>query len=106
MSVIEKALHVYDDYIFILKERSKVDLFLSDPSKFEKADFAAEISRYDSTMKKIRDTMPKELRMNMFMIDCTDLNRQLCSECDFLVEKILQKASDYVLLDKAVTIFQ
>ena len=106
MSVVEKALHVYDDYTFILKERAKVELFLSDPLKFEKVDFATEISRYDSTMKKIRDTMPKELRMNMFMIDCTDLNARLCSECDLLVERILQRASDYVLLEKAVTIFQ
>jgi hypothetical protein len=49
MTVVEKALHVYDEYLFILKEKSKVDIFLGDPSKFQRADFAAEIARYEQT---------------------------------------------------------
>jgi len=71
MPSIEKALHVYDEYLFILKEKTRVDAFLSDPNKFSREDFAAEIAKYQNTMNKIADTMPKELRMNMFMIDCT-----------------------------------
>jgi len=47
MVVVEKALHVYDDYLFILKERQRVDSFLSDPSKFKREEFAAEIARYE-----------------------------------------------------------
>ena len=104
MAAVEKALHVYDDYLFILKERQRVELFLSDSSKFKREDFATEIARYESTMRKIRDTMPKELRMNMFMIDCTDLNKKLCDECDSLVERILSRAADFVLSETSVQI--
>jgi hypothetical protein len=89
MAVVEQALHVYDDYLFILKEKAKVSQFLSDPSKFKREDFKAEITRYESTMRQIRDNMPKELRMNMFLIDCSELNNRLCQECDSLVDQIL-----------------
>jgi hypothetical protein len=82
MVVVEKALHVYDDYLFILKERSRVDAFLSDSKTYQRETFAAEIAKYQSTWHKIADTMPKELRMNMFMIDCSELNKRLCSECE------------------------
>jgi len=85
MSFVEKALHVYDDYLFILKEKPKVDAFLADPKTFSREDFAAMIAKYQQTMDKISSTMPKELRMNMFLIDCTDLNNTLCKECDSLI---------------------
>jgi hypothetical protein len=104
MAVVEKALHVYDDYLFILKERQRVEVFLADNTKFKREEFAAEIARYESTMRKIRDTMPKELRMNMFMIDCSDLNKKLCDECDALVERLLSRAADFVLSETSVQI--
>jgi hypothetical protein len=56
-------------------------------------------------MRKIRDTMPKELRMNMFLIDCTELNNRLCQECDQLVDKILLRAQEFVLNETAIQIF-
>ena len=102
MEVVEKALHVYDDYLFILKERQKVEALLADTTKFKREDFGREIARYEKTMRTIRDTMPKELRMNMFIIDCAELNNRLCVECDTLIDRILVKVSDYVLQDIAV----
>ncbi len=48
--------------------------------------------------------MPKELRMNMFMIDCTELNKRLCKECEELIRKILERAQEYVLSENAVQI--
>ena len=82
MGIVEKALHVYDYYLFILKERQRVDAFLADSKGYSREDFAAEIAKYQNTWNKIADTMPKELRMNMFMIDCTELNKRLCLECE------------------------
>jgi hypothetical protein len=38
----------------------------------------AEIQKYENTIKLIRDNMPFEIRMNMFLIDCADLNNKLC----------------------------
>jgi hypothetical protein len=105
MSVVEKALHVYDDYLFILKEKQRVDLFLSDSSQFSREEFAKEISRFQQTQAKISDTMPKELRMNMFLIDCTELNKRLCDECSSLIDRILIRASEYVLTETSTGIF-
>jgi len=99
MGIVEKALHVYDDYLFILREKSKVEAFLANPDSFRREDFAAEIARYEQTQKKIRDSMPKELRMNMFLIDCSELNNKLCLECDALILMIIKRAIDFVLVD-------
>jgi dynein heavy chain, axonemal len=49
MEVVEKALHVYDDYLFVLKEKQRVEHFLNETSKFRREDFAAEIARFEST---------------------------------------------------------
>jgi len=48
--------------------------------------------------------MPKELRMNMFNIDCTELNKRLCSECEQLIDRILNRASEFVLNETALQI--
>jgi len=101
MGIVEKALHVYDDYLFILKERQRVDAFLADSKGYSREDFAAEIAKYQNTWNKIADTMPKELRMNMFMIDCTELNKRLCLECEQLIDRILNRAMEFVLNDTA-----
>ena len=70
---------------------------MSDSAKFKREDFAREITKYEQTMRKIRDTMPKELRMNMFLIDCSELNNRLCQECDLLIDRILERARDFVI---------
>lgn len=48
------------------------------------------------TIKKIRDEMPFEIRMNMFLIKCSDINNQLCDECDELMKMLLDKVDNYV----------
>lgn len=105
MSVVEKALHVYDEYLFILKEKQRVDAFLADTGNFSRDEFAKEITRFQQTQNKISDTMPKELRMNMFMIDCTELNKRLYDECTQLIERMLMRASEYVLTETSTGIF-
>jgi hypothetical protein len=104
MSIVGKALHVYDDYLFILKEKQRVEQFLSDSKNFKREDFAAEIAKYQNNLNKIADTMPKELRMNMFMIDCTKINKKFCEECETLIDRILSRASDFVLGETAGSI--
>jgi len=49
--------------------------------------------------------MPKELRMNMFLIDCTELNKRLCDECTSLIDRILLRAQEYVLTETSTGIF-
>ena len=80
---------MYDNYLFILKEKGRIETFLDNPAKYKREDFLAEITRYDNTIKKIRNEMPFEIRMNMFLIDCGDLNNRLCMECEDLIDRIL-----------------
>ena len=39
--------------------------------------------------------MPFEIRMNMFLIDCADLNDKLCEECEDLIKTIIEKTQYY-----------
>ena len=106
LNAAEQALHVYDNYLFILKEKARVETFLSDPGKYKRSDFENEIKRYDETIREIRDNMPFEIRMNMFLIDCADLNNRLCQECEELIDRILQRTADYIFQDGSNAITQ
>lgn len=95
LNTAEQALHVYDNYLFILKEKPRIEAFISE-SGLKREQFIAEIQKFEDTQKSIRESMPFEIRMNMFLIDCADLNNRLCAECDQLIQMILDRASDYV----------
>jgi len=40
--------------------------------------------------------MPFEIRMNMFLIKCGDINNLLCEECEEIINIILLKVGDLV----------
>ena len=42
--------------------------------------------------------------MNMFLIDCADLNNKLCQECEDLIDRILARAADQVFTESAPNI--
>lgn len=43
LNCVNQAVHVYDQYLFILKEKARIEVFLSDPSKYKREDFIREI---------------------------------------------------------------
>lgn len=59
---------------------------------------------YDDTIKEIRTKMPFEIRMNMFLIDCADLNNKLVHECELLIDRILARAAEQVFTESASNI--
>jgi len=61
---------------------------------------------YQATIHEIRETMPFEIRMNMFLIKCGDINNTLCDECEELIDNILSKAGDHVFQKMALDIHQ
>lgn len=91
---------IYDNYLFILNEKERIQTFLS-KDKYDREEFQAEIDKYLDTIDKIRDEMPFEIRMNMFLIRCADINNQLCDECDELTKMILEKVENYVYQELA-----
>jgi hypothetical protein len=48
--------------------------------------------------------MPYEIRMNMFLISCSDINNMLCDECELIIAAILEKVSSLVFVDWATEI--
>jgi Ni,Fe-hydrogenase maturation factor len=90
IDVIELALEVYNDYLFILKEKERIEEFLK-KEPFDKNQFQAEIDKYMETITKIKDEMPFEIRCNMFLIVCSDINNTLCENCEELISMILFK---------------
>lgn len=91
----QKALSVYDDYLFILREEERVKAFLEEQNH-TREEMMAEVKKYEDTIAKIRNEMPIEIRMNMYLIDCIDLNKHLCLECQKLIDMILNKTADMV----------
>jgi len=52
-------------------------------------------------MELIRYGMPSSIRMNMFFIDCGELNDTLMAKCEQLVMMLLEKIGKMVYSDKA-----
>jgi len=45
--------------------------------------------------------MPFEIRMNMFLVQCSEINNALCEECQYIIEMILHKVSDNIFVKMA-----
>lgn len=73
LETVKLAVNIYDDYLFILKEKERIEIFLQ-KEPFDRDAFQAEIDKYTETIAKIREEMPFEIRMNMFLIKCSDIN--------------------------------
>jgi hypothetical protein len=93
--VVEQSLHVYDEYKWILYESDKLEEFLAKDNP-QREEYQERINLYQQTIDKIRDEMPFELRMNMFLIECKDINDMLCERLEQLMSSILQKVTNNV----------
>jgi hypothetical protein len=95
LNTAEMALRIYDDYLFLLKERPRIEKFCQEDNH-TREEYTAEIKKYEDTIKKIRKTMPFEIRMNMFLVDCAALNADLIKECEELILIILRSTADKI----------
>lgn len=100
LETVKLAVNIYDDFLFILKEKERIEKYLQN-EEFTREQFQAEIDKFEATIKKIRETMPFEIRMNMFLIKCSDINNQLCDECDELMKMLLDKVDNYTFQNLA-----
>lgn len=57
---------MYDEYLWILQEKVRVQEFISKEENYDKNEFQALIDKFRDTVVKIRDEMPFEIRVNMF----------------------------------------
>jgi hypothetical protein len=103
LEVVKLALNVYDDYLFLLKERERIEEFLT-KEPFDRTTFQKEIDHYQATIDKIREEMPYEIRMNMFLVKCNFVNNDLCEACEELIKRITDKIGEHVFHVLAVKI--
>jgi hypothetical protein len=75
------VINVYDDYTFLITEAKDLEEFL-EKKPLDMDEVLERITLYEDTITKIRDTMPYEIRMSMFLIECEDLNNKLVNICD------------------------
>jgi hypothetical protein len=101
LEIVSKAVNVYDSYLWILGERQRVTDFINNEENYDKNEFQALIDKFKDTIVQIRDEMPFEIRMNMFLIKCGDINNLLCDECEEIIDIILRKVGELVFVQWA-----
>ena len=100
LEVVRLALNIYDDFLFILNEKERIEEFLK-KEPHDRDEFQAEIDKYHVMIRRIRDEMPFEIRMNMFLIQCSDINNMLGERCEELITDILTCINTHVFVNLA-----
>jgi hypothetical protein len=100
LEVVRLALDIYDEFLFILNEKERIEEFLK-KEPYDRDEFQAEIDKYHVMIRRIRDEMPFEIRMNMFLIQCSDINNMLCERCEELITDILTCINTHVFVNLA-----
>jgi dynein heavy chain len=94
INVVEKVFSIYSEYSFLLKEDERLEKFINEPH--DREEFLNEINKYHRCIQKIKDHLPFEIRMNMFLIECNELKNDLIIKCEELISKILEAVSKLV----------
>jgi hypothetical protein len=79
----------------LLQEDTRIDAFLAKKPP-QRAEYLAEIHRYQETIARIRKVAPYEIRMSMFLVECNELNERLIEMCENLIKKILKKVEELI----------
>ena len=85
LQVAQKAINIYEDYTFLLDRQKHVDEFIAKTPK-NREEYVAEINIYLDTIDKIKKKAPYEIRINMFLIKCHELNNRLIKMCEDFIE--------------------
>jgi hypothetical protein len=105
LNATAKCINVYDEFLFLIQEDQRIEAFLN-KKPYKKEDFVMEIERFKETIQKIRKTAPYEIRMSMFLVECSELNETLVNICKSLITKILNKTEEFVYNETATKLQQ
>jgi len=86
---------VYDEYTFIISEPKRLEEFL-DKKPLDMDEVLERITLYEDTIESIRNKMPYEIRMSMFLVECEYLNNKLVGKCEDLMRTIFNAIAEYV----------
>lgn len=80
-----------------------MDIFL-EKKPYKREEFLNEINRYKQTIARIRKVSPYEIRMSMFLVECSKLNEELVLTCERMITKILTKIEHFVFTESAANV--
>ena len=78
-----ESLEIYKKYTNLLSDRAQIEKFVQVEHK--RPEYSALIEKYTNIEKEIRRECPIRIRLNMVEVDCSDINKLLCKECDDIV---------------------
>jgi dynein heavy chain len=83
LDIALESLSLYDKYIHLLSDRKKIEQFISEDRT--QKEYKEMVNKYVMLEKEIRKNCPVRIRLNMVQVECQDINKQLCKECDDIV---------------------
>jgi len=95
LQVLDKTLVTYDTYIWLISELKQVEKFIREDHSIE--DYRKLISKYVAVEKEVRATCPVRIRMSMAVVECQEINKYLCKQCD---EFVYQLTKDVAMKNK------
>ena len=93
MQEVKRVLELYSKYEYILTEKTRLTKFLGDKAK-TREDYQEQIAKYMKQKDDIINNLPCEVRMNMFLVDCHELNEKLIDDCNDLIAELERTIAD------------
>lgn len=103
LQATSQCINIYDEFLFLLQEEQRIDTFLAKKQP-QRSEYLAQIQRYQETIARIRNVAPYEIRMSMFLVECSKLNEKLINMCEDLIRKIVRKVEEMITYEQASSV--
>ena len=70
-------------------------MYLGETDKHTREQLQDKIHFYEQKIVEIRENLPQQIRLNMVLIHCYDINDSLIRKCEAIIDKILEKVVQY-----------
>ena len=96
LEVIEKALEIFDQYAFLLKENEKIKEFIESVGR-KREEYEKEFQKYSSLYLEIEEKMPFYVRMNLVQIDGVEIKKKFLQICIDVQNKLIIAVFNYII---------
>ncbi|CAG9334937.1 unnamed protein product [Blepharisma stoltei] len=103
LDIALESLKLYEKYTNLLTDRRYIEQFIHE--EHSRNEYRELIERYETIEREIRRECPVRIRLNMIEVECGDINKQLCKDCDDIVFT-LNKAILTKNADRATSIYK
>lgn len=103
LEIAFESLEIYKKYTSLLTDRGIIEKFIM--SEHKRQEYNDLITKYSGIEKEIRKECPVRIRLNMVEVDCSDINKLLCKECDDIINTLCVAIRNKNL-DRATTVYK